>query len=343
MMISFASDNYASALPEVLDSLIAANSGHAPAYGSDPVTEQAIILIQQALNIHAPVYFVGTGTAANVLALKAMLLDYQSIIAPDSAHIVTHETGAAAHLTGSKILTAINQQGKITAGAIREQFLKETFWGRHATEPKVVSISQPTEFGTVYSLDELATIRTVCDELDLTLHIDGCRLYNAAVALDCSLAELAGFADILCLGGTKAGLMFGEALVFINETLAHNFDRRQKLGLQLHSKMRFISAQFQALFTHELGIKAARHANTMAQRLWSGLSELGATALYPVESNQLFVTLPAHVIAPLQEVYPFYLFDSEQNLVRLITSHDTQPEHVDHFLDHFLTIMKDAL
>ncbi|CAM3833680.1 threonine aldolase family protein [Parendozoicomonas haliclonae] len=331
-MISFASDNCASALPEVLASLSEANHGHMPAYGADPVTERAVALIRQSLNTEAPVYFVGTGTAANVLALKAMVLDYQSIIAPDTAHIMTHEVGAPAHLTGSMILTRPNTLGKITPDDIRALHRGETAWGRHSTEPKVVSISQPTEFGTVYTLEELAAIRATCDELSLYLHMDGCRLYNAAATLGCTLADLAGFADILCLGGTKAGLMFGEALVFINPQLADNFDRRQKLGLQLMSKMRYVSAQFEALFTNDLGLKAAHHANAMSLRLWEGLQQYGAKAAYPVESNQLFVTLPKQAIPHLQQAYPFYVYDQERGLVRLITSHDTHPEHVDSFL-----------
>lgn len=331
-MISFASDNYAGALPEVMAAIVAANQGHMTAYGGDPITGQATALIQHSLNTDAPIYFVCTGTAANVLALKTMVLDYQSIIAPDCAHIVTLEVGAPAHLTGSKILLAESHQGKITAESIRQQYQQETFWGRHATEPKAVSISQPTELGTVYTLAELAEIRAVCDELKLTLHIDGCRIYNAAAALNCSLADLAQFADVLCLGGTKAGLMFGEALVFNNQALAHNFERRQKLGLQLLSKTRYVSAQFAALFTDDLGLKTAHHTNALAQRLWSGLQELRLTTSSPVETNQLFVALPEHVITPLQERYPFYVFNKESGLVRLIVSHDLTEEHVDDFL-----------
>ena len=333
---SFASDNYATALPEVMTSLQEANHGHAKAYGDDEITAKAITLIQQNLNTDAPVYFVGTGTAANTLAIKAMVKDFESVIAPDTAHIVTHETGAPAHLTGSKILTVNNVLGKITETGIRTAFNGETYWGRHATQPKVVSISQPTEFGTVYTLDELKDIRRVCDELNLYLHMDGCRLYNAAAHLNCSLADMAQFADILCLGGTKAGLMFGEAMVFMNQTLGEDFDRRQKLGLQLMSKMRFVSAQFQALFTGDLGLNAAKHANDLAQKLWSELSATGlVSAAYPVESNQLFVTLPEESIAALQEAFPFYVFDKERNISRLITSHDNTEADVDNFLSLF--------
>lgn len=339
-MISFASDNYASALPEVMSALADANQGHAKAYGDDPITANAIQLIHKELDTTAPVYFVATGTAANTLALKAMLKDFESIICADTAHINTHETGAPSHLTGSKMLTTPNINGKITPDGIRQLHDGETFWGRHATQPKAVSLSQPTEFGTVYTLEELTAIRAVCDELNLYLHIDGSRLYNAAAALNCSLAELAQFADILCLGGTKAGLMFGEAMVFINEELGQDFDRRQKLGLQLISKTRYVSAQFQALFTDNLGLKAATHANKLAQRLWKGLHESGhATAAFPVESNQLFVYLPPAAIPALQEAYPFYAFNPEEGLVRLITSHDNKEEDIDKFLEllHILT------
>ncbi|WP_281647897.1 beta-eliminating lyase-related protein [Parendozoicomonas sp. Alg238-R29] len=332
-MISFASDNYATALPAVLSALSEANVGHVPAYGNDPITKSAVSLVQEALNTTAPVYFVGTGTAANTLALKVMLKDFQSVIAPDTAHIVTHETGAPAHICGTKLLTAPCENGKIAPETMRELYNKEAFWGIHSTEPKVLSISQPTEFGTVYTLDELAAIRSICNELGLLIHMDGCRLYNAAATLNCSLAELAQYADILCLGGSKAGLMFGEAMVFINHQLGEHFGRQQKLGLQLASKMRFVSAQFQALFTDDLGMVAAAHANRMTQRLWQGLENRDQVeAAFPVESNQMFVTLPQHIIAPLQKAYPFYVCDEQKNLVRLITSHDTTEQDVDGFL-----------
>ena len=335
-MISFASDNYATACPEVMSALVEANQGHAPAYGNDPITKEAEQLIQQALDTEAPVYFVGTGTAANVLALKVMLKDFESVIAPDTAHIVTHETGAVYNICGTKILTSPEQQGKITPQAIRQLYNGESMWGMHATSPKVVSITQPTEFGTVYTLDELSAIRAVCDELNLYIHMDGCRLYNAAAALNCSLAELAGYADILCLGGTKAGMMFGEAIVFINQELGENFAHRRKLGLQLISKMRFVSAQFKALFTDNLVLRMAAHANAMAQKLWFGLKDKkDVEAVYPVESNQMFITLPEEVIAPLQKKHPFYTFDPGKNLVRLITSHDTREEDVENFLKDF--------
>ncbi|MTI14476.1 threonine aldolase family protein [Sansalvadorimonas verongulae] len=338
-MISFASDNYASALPEVLSALTEANVGHAKAYGDDPITAEAIALIQKELNTTAPVYFVATGTAANTLTLKTMVKDFESIICADSAHINIQEAGAPAHLTGSKIQTTPNIEGKLTPEGIRQLYTGETFWGRHSTLPRAVSIAQTTEFGTVYTLDELAAIRTVCDELNLYLHIDGARLFNAAAALNCSLADIAQYADILCLGGTKAGLMFGEAIIFINHTLGKNFDRRQKLGLQLMSKTRYVSAQFKALMADGLGLKAAAHANALAQRLWKGLEDSGlATAAFPIESNQLFVQLPEKVIAPLQEAYPFYTFDPGQNLVRLITSHDNTEEDVDNLLELFNTL-----
>ena len=177
-MISFASDNYASALPEVLSALVGANVGHAKAYGDDPFTAEAIELIQKELNTTAPVYFVATGTAANTLALKAMVKDFESIICVDTAHINTHETGAPSHLTGSKILITPNVEGKLRPEGIRQLYIDETYWGRHATLPRAVSIAQTTEFGTIYTLEELAAIRAVCDELNLYLHIDGARLFK---------------------------------------------------------------------------------------------------------------------------------------------------------------------
>ncbi len=335
-MISFASDNYASVCPEIMQALIDANQHHAPAYGGDPVTEAAVTAVQRGLGTKAPVFFVFNGTGANTLALKAALRSFDSVICADTSHLHTHEVAAPINACGVKFMAKENRQGKLALEDIRQAYEEESRWGRHATRPRLVTISQPTEFGTVYTLDELAEIRALCDELDMLLHIDGCRLYNAAACLNCSLADMAKYADALSLGGTKAGLMFGEAVVFINETLADGFEYLQKQGLQLNSKMRYGAVQFSALMENDLWLKLATHSNAMAARLWQGLSgHEGVTAFCPVETNQLFIHLPKAVIPQLQEEFPFYTYDEATSMVRLITSHDTQPEQVDAFVERF--------
>ena len=340
MKISFASDNYASAHPDIIAAVIAANQGHEPSYGKDPITLQAEKAIQTALNQEAPLWFVGTGTAANTLAIKSVLRSYQSVICLDSAHIVTHETGAPHHIVGCKFLTCPGTAGKITPDEIQTLYENESVWGIHATQPRLVSISQTTEVGTVYTPEELQAIRTVCDQLDLILHIDGCRIYQAAASLDCTLAELASFADVLSLGGTKAGLMFGEAVVFMNADLATGFEYLQKQGLQLFSKMRFLSAQFLALFTDELGLEMARHCRRMTQKLAEGFGTFAQCRLvYPAESNMLFLELPESCVAELQEHSHFYMMPGE-NIARLVVAQDVDEQHIDSFLAHAGQILR---
>ncbi len=331
-MITFASDNYASVCPEVMDALAKANHGHMAAYGGDPLTQQATAAIQEALGSPAPLWFVATGTAANTLSLKAVLRSFESVICLDSAHVITHETGAPHHIVGTKFLTCASEDGKITPAQITALYEKESAWGIHATKPRLVTISQTTELGTVYQLDEIAAIRATCDQLGLLLHMDGCRLYNAAAALNCSLADMAQQVDILSLGGTKAGLMFGEAVVFINPDLAPGFEYLQKQGLQLFSKMRYVSAQFLALFTDGLGLKMARECNRLAQILAEGLEKNPETHIETtVDSNMVFVTIPEWLMEPLQAHSHFYAMPGSQT-ARLVLSHDGSEAHVRDFL-----------
>lgn len=332
-MITFASDNYASASDKVIQAVAEANKGHAPAYGADPYTTRATELIQQALGADYPLWFVGTGTSANTLSLKAILKSYESVICADSAHIITHETGAPHHIVGAKFLTFPVIDGKVTPEQIIKAYEGEAVWSIHATKPKVVSITQTTEFGTVYGLDELEAIRRCCDLLDLYLHMDGCRIYNAAASLNCSLADMAQYADVISLGGTKAGLMFGEAVIFINRDLAPGFEYLQKQGLQLFSKMRYLSAQFVALFEDDHGLQMARHTNKLAKRLASALAQIeGCVIETPVESNMIFVEFPAHIVEQLQAHTHFYCMPGSAS-ARLVMSHDVTEAHVDAFIN----------
>ncbi|QGP52664.1 Low specificity L-threonine aldolase [Piscirickettsia salmonis] len=334
-MKAFASDNYAGVAPEIMAALVAANHAHQPSYGEDALTKEAIALIRQQLGDEAEVFFVYNGTAANTLALKALLKSHESVICPNSAHIVNHEVGAVTAMTGAMCLQTENLDGKITPAWIEEAYQRQKRWGHQATLPRVVSITQATEFGTVYQPVELAAISEMCQRLGLYLHMDGCRIYNAAAALNVSLAEITSNVgvDVLSLGGTKNGLMFGEAVVFLNPQLAENFAYIQKQGLQLQSKMRFIAAQFVAFFKENLWQKYARQANQACQLLAEGLTAQGyAHFHYPVQTNHVFVRLNNEVIARAQKAVPFYIFDEKIKLARLVTSFDTDVADIKNFL-----------
>ncbi|MGI9279804.1 MAG: threonine aldolase family protein [Endozoicomonas sp.] len=328
---NFCSDNCSGVSPEIMQALAEANQAHAPSYGGDSLTQEADILIKAALGRECDIYYVYNGTAANTLACKSVLRSIDSIICPDSAHIFTHEVGAPANATGSKIITLPAVHGKITPEQIRTAYEQETYWGAHATRPRLVSITQSTEWGTFYSLEELAAIKAVCEETGMLLHVDGCRVYNAVMAMGCSLADLCQHIDILSLGGTKNGLMFGEALVFFHREAADGFLHLRKQGLQLHSKMRFISAQMKALFTNDLWQKNARQANQMTARLAEGLLKHPDINLYcPVQTNQLFVTMPKALAEKLMAVRAF--FPNGPECYRMVASFDSTEEEVDSFV-----------
>ncbi len=335
-MKSFASDNHSGVANEMIDAIVAANVGHQPAYGEDPMTTEALQLIRDELGAKGPVFFVYNGTAANTLALKSILRSHESIICTESAHIVNHEVGAPTAYTGSSCLSTPHKNGKITPEAIKKRHSEETKWGHHATLPRVVSVTQPTELGTLYTIEEMSQIAEICRQLNLVFHMDGCRIYNAAVSLKRSLREITRDVgvDVLSLGGTKNGLMFGEAVVFFNQSLSKDFSYIHKQGLQLHSKMRYISAQFIPFFKDRLWHKYASRANDMCQYLAEKLAQRGiSTFEYPVETNQIFVSLPKETLSRAQEQMPFYCFNEESGLARLVASFDTEKEEVDRFVE----------
>ncbi len=331
----FGSDNFAPVCEEVMRELLAVNHGPVPSYGKDKYTETAIDLIKQEFEQACDVFFVFNGTGANISALKCLTRSINAIICADTSHIHTQETGAVYAHTGCKLLLIPSKDGKITPEEIAERVEKESYWGRHATKPKVVSLSQATEFGTVYTLAELQRISETCKKHALLLHVDGCRLYNAAVALDCPLQALCREAgvDVLSLGGTKNGLMLAEAVVFFNQTYSDDFAYIQKQTLQLASKMRYISAQFIPFFRDKLWHRHAAHANAMAQRLAEGVSNIpGVLLSQKVETNQLFMQLPKDVITMLRKDFFFHVWNESLGQIRLITSFDTAAAEVDAFL-----------
>lgn len=334
----FASDNYAGAHPEVLEALAAANVGHVPAYGNDPITAQFAQTVKTLFGASAETFPVFNGTGANVVSLAAMLPRWGAVVCTETAHIHVDEGGAPEKATGVKLLCQPSPTGKLTP-----EDVESVVWAagdQHRAQPLAVSIAQSTELGTTYSLDELRDISRVAHDNNMLLHIDGSRLANAAVFLDCDLRTMTTDigADIVSLGGTKNGLIAAEAVVVLNPDLHHGIDFLRKHNMQLASKMRFVSAQLQALYGTDLWHDSAAHSNAMAQRLRAGLDELhasGATGVRPTqatEANGVFATLPPEVAAHARTGFHFYDWPVGENEVRLMCSFDTTAEDVDGLL-----------
>ena len=329
---AFASDNWAGVHPEVLEAMAAANVGHVPSYGDDPYTHDAVARIAGELGGDAEVFLVFSGTAANVLCLQSMLRSHQAVICAETAHVYTSECGAAEKHIGCKLLTVPSPNGKITVKGIREHL--HDIGNEHHVQPRAVSITQATEYGTVYTPQEIKVIADFAHANSLLLHMDGARIFNAAAHLKVPLSAITSGAgvDALSFGGTKNGLIAGEAVVFFKRVLADDFEFRRMQGMQLSSKMRFIAAQFIALLTNGLWKRSAEHANKMAQLLGSELAGIKSVALtQSVEANEVFVTLPAPIIPKLQERWPFHVWNEATSEARLITSFDTAESDVTDF------------
>ena len=330
--ISLASDNCAGVHPTVMQAILAANAGYAPSYGADAWTEEAHRLIQQAFGRPCQVLIVPSGTGSNVLALKLACRRFEAVLCTDIAHINYQESGAAESIVGCKLLSMPHVQGKITCAALQKKLTSERAFGKHSTAPRVLSLSQTTEVGTVYTLDELKAVWQLCQAENILLHMDGSRLYNALAALKISFAEMLQIVplDILSLGGTKNGLMGAEALVIFNPLLQEGSDHMHKQALQLMSKMRFLSAQYIPLFKDDLWRKLALQANDKAQQIALLIQELPQLRLsYPVESNQIFFTAPAAWIPLIQDKISCIAWDKDKGEVRLIASWSTSEKDVE--------------
>ncbi len=315
-----ASDNYTSAHPSVLEAIQSANEIWAPSYGDDIFTEKAAKLIQNAFSSPCKVFFVPTGTGANVLALKLSCRRHESVICSDIAHLHYQECGASESIVGCKLLPVPHIGGKVTPAALVHKLQSERMFGKHSTSPRVLSITQPTEFGTLYSLEELRALSKVCKTENLLFHIDGSRLYNAVCALKISLDEMIQTAqvDILSLGGTKNGLMCAEALLIFNPALQEGSDHINKQTLQLVSKMRYISSQFIPFFTNELWRTLAQTANQRAQEIAKILTSHRECSLsYPVETNQIFFKVPHAFVPIIQEHIACYVWDKDEAMTEL--------------------------
>jgi threonine aldolase len=338
---SFASDNYAGVHPDVLQALIEANQGDCPAYGADSWTAQAVEKFKEHFGKDIDVYFVCTGTAANVLGLSSFLSSYQAVICAETAHINVDECGAPEKFLGCKLLTVPTGTGKLSVDLL-EKYLS-VIGNQHHVQPKVVSITQTTELGTLYTPEELKKLTTFAHKQGWYVHMDGARLYNAAASLKVSLKALTADVDIdfLSLGGTKNGMMLGEAVVFFNTKKAPDFQYIRKQGMQLVSKMRFISAQFTALLSHNLWLKNAQHANAMAQLLAQELRSIPEIDLAnDIPANALFARLDQRYITALQKEYAFYVWDEAHSEVRWMTSFNTQEADVYAFVDTIKKIIK---
>jgi len=328
---SFGSDNHAGAHESVIRALVQANSGDASAYGADPWTNRATATLRDAFGARGGVFFVFTGTGANVLGLSLLLRPYEAVICPETAHVNVDECGAIERILGNRLLTVATPDGKLTPGLIAPRL--EGRGDEHRAQPRVVAISQVTELGTCYTLDELKALREFCQAEDLRLYVDGARLANAAARLDCSLADLAAHADVLSFGGTKNGAIGAEAVVVMAEELTADAPFLRKQQTQLASKMRYLSAQFLGLMEDQLWLHNARHANAMATRLAEGIRDVpGAELWQAVEANAVFTRLhPAHMTR-LQRVREFYEWDPSAHVVRWMTAFDTTEADVDAFV-----------
>ncbi len=329
----FASDNNAGVPPEVLAALATANVGHVAGYGDDPWTEEATARFRDALGPEASVFFAFNGTGANVAAFAAALRPYQAIVCPERAHLDVDECGAYERFGGGKLLPVPVANGKLTPDDVER--CMHGIGDAHHVQPGAISISQSTEVGTVYSIAELRALGDCARRHGLFFHLDGARFANAAVSLGVGLREmlLETGVDACTFGGTKNGLLAGEAIVFPRAhpaIAAMPFVRKQ--AMQLASKMRFVAVQFTALFEDDLWLRNAAHANAMARLLGELTAAIDGVALaYPVQANGVFAILPHAAIAPLQAERRFYPWDPARNVVRWMCSWDTTEDDVRSF------------
>lgn len=332
MKRGFASDNNSGIHPDILKAIHSANEGHAVGYGGDPITEKAIKRFKQEFGEETEVFFVFNGTGANVLGLSTLTNSFNSVICADTAHIQTDECGAPEKFTGCKLLPVETIKGKISPTGIRRYLHGFDF--EHHSQPKVISISQITELGTLYSVEEIKALCNLAHEYGMYVHMDGARIANAAVALDLPFRAFTVDAgvDVLSFGGTKNGMMMGEAVLFFNPELIRNTKYIRKQSMQLYSKMRFVSAQFLAYFENELWKQNATHSNRMARLLEQEVKKIPAVQLtQEVNANGVFAIVPPQIIPQLQEKYFFYMWDEHRSEVRWMTSFDTQEEDVINF------------
>ena len=330
----FASDNNSPAHPAVMEAIISANQGHTLAYGDDYYTKRAIEKIKQTFGSHCEPFFVLTGTGANVLSMAALTRSYNAVICAADAHLNAAECGAPEKFAGVKLFTVSSDTGKISIADIKA-FLGHD-GDQHHAQPKVISLTQATDFGLCYTTDEIAEISDFAHRHDMYVHMDGARIYTACAALNVSLKEMTTDVgvDVLSLGGTKNGLLGAEAVLFFKPELARDFKFIRKQGSQLASKMRFLAVQIEALLTDDLWLTNARNANNMATMLAEELSHIPNVRLSrDVQTNMVYCILPGQSIDVIRKQYLFYIFDEKRSEVRLVTNYDTTEADVRGFAE----------
>jgi threonine aldolase len=329
---SFASDNYASAHPDVLAAMAQANDGHAVSYGADPWTARALEVLRGHFGERSQALLVFNGSGANVVSIRAVCRAWEAVICADTAHVNVDEGGAPERIAGVKLLTVATPDGKLTPDDVRARV--QRLGDEHAVQPRLVTITQSTEYGTRYSAEETRALADVAHALGLALHMDGSRLSNAAAGLGCGLGELTTEAgvDVVSLGGTKNGMVLGEAVVFLAPALAEGAKYLRKQTLQLASKGRYLAAQFVAMFEGDLWRRNATHANEMAARLAAHLREIPeVTITQRVQANGVFAAMPREAADQVRARWPFYTWDEAKREERLMCSWDTTREEVDAF------------
>ena len=331
--VSFGSDNHSGVHPEVWKALLKADEGFAPAYGEDPLTLEVLNKIESLFGGDCQACFVMTGTGANVVAIQNLVKSFNAIFCAQTAHINVDECGAVQKFTQARLQVIPTTNGKLTPELIGPYLLNNR--DQHHSQGKVVSIAQSTEYGTLYTIEELKVLADYTHQQDMLLQIDGARLANAAAALDCSLKDITKEvgADIVSFGGTKNGLLFGEALISFRPELTSDIRFYRKQCTQLFSKMRYISAQFDAYLKDALWKKNANQANAMATLFSESLRNIPEVEIVqPVQVNSLFVKMPKKSIEELREKYHFYIWDEAKNVVRLMCSFNTTEKHIEEFI-----------
>lgn len=338
---SFGSDNFSGVHPRILEAMVQANAGHAGAYGHDPYTAKALKTLQTHFGKNIDAYFVFNGTGSNILGIQTVTNPYHAVLCAEISHLNTDECGGPENFTGCKLIPIPSKDGKIGLNRLRPHMMD--FGNPHRVQPKVISITQSTELGTVYTLKEIKKIADLAHRNGLFLHMDGARLCNAAARLKVGLKQITRDVgvDILSFGGTKNGMMFGEAVIFFNKKLSKEFPYVRKQGMQLASKMRFIAVQFETLLSDNLWLNNARHANRMAQILRKEAEKIpGIRITQKVEANAVFAAVPKKHIPLLQKVNFFYVWDETKSEVRWMCSYDTTQEDIDQFVREMKRIVQ---
>jgi len=333
MRKGFASDNNSGVHPAIFKAMEKANTGHVVGYGDDPFTQKAIDIFKEKFGAETEVFFVFNGTGANVLGLSTVTQSFNSIICAETAHIQEDECGAPEKLTGCKLLPVEPKNGKLTPEAVQQHLKGFDF--EHHSQPRVISISQVTEMGTIYHPKEIIALADLAHKNNMLLHMDGARIANAAVALNMDFREFTKDCgvDILSFGGTKNGMMMGEAVLFFDPNLTTLTKYIRKQSMQLYSKMRFVGAQFLAYFENDLWKETATHSNKMAKLLEAEVAKIPQLKLtQKVEANGVFAIVPPEIIKPLQERFFFYMWNESVSEVRWMCSFDTTEEDIFEFV-----------